>query len=298
MFKEYFSEKELGKKELIIDKINLTIFNGVITIYQKYHKNFAKEFPIYCPDKDATICGVNCVLLEASIKSQIPDLKIPLNIIHESDKFDEDDIDTYSVLDFIEYCYSKIHDVTEGDFHSYFGHYHYHFLDSKEEQEEFRLEINRLFERNGIVFYLDSDGEIKRHLPLGLDNLIKGLSISTSDTRLNELINLALFNIKNPKEINRFIALEKIWDAFERLKTYFQENKKKSIEQVVRSVGAATDQFDILLDTEFKTLTEIGNKYQIRHFEKDKIQIKSLEHVDYLFYRMLAVIALCISVIK
>lgn len=59
-----------------------------------------------------------------------------------------------------------------------------------------------------------------------------------------------------------------------------------------------TDEFDELLDEEFRKLTEIGNKYQIRHFEHDKIQIKSIKHIDYLFYMMIVLLNICIKSIN
>ncbi|WP_153047518.1 hypothetical protein [Paenibacillus sp. EZ-K15] len=49
-------------------------------------------------------------LLNAAIKAQIPNMETPVNV-----KWDEDDIDKYSLLDFVEFCYSKINDINESD---------------------------------------------------------------------------------------------------------------------------------------------------------------------------------------
>lgn len=35
--------------------------------------------------------------------------------------------------------------------------------------------------------------------------------------------------------------------------------------------------------------------YQIRHFETNKIQIMSMKQIDYLFYRLIALIDLCMD---
>lgn len=54
MTHEYFSDRELGKKELVSEDITVSVFNGIVGVYNKYLKNFAREFPVYCDDQ---ICG-------------------------------------------------------------------------------------------------------------------------------------------------------------------------------------------------------------------------------------------------
>jgi len=91
-------------------------------------------------------------------------------------------------------------------------------------------------------------------------------------------------------------ALEKIWDAFERMKTYYMDKKKKqSIEELIQLASKGNIEFANLLNNECKSLTTIGNKYQIRHFETDKIEIKDNKHIDYLYYRMISLIHLFLS---
>ncbi len=135
----------------------------------------------------------------------------------------------------------------------------------------------------------------KRHLPTQLDAVLN-LNVKSKDNRLNELVNLAIENIRKPKEIDRQTAIEKIWDALERIKTFYDSNNKKaSAQTLVSNIAAGTAEFDKLLEDEFKTLTDIGNKYQIRHFETNKIQIGSMKQIDYLFYRLIALIDLCMD---
>lgn len=133
------------------------------------------------------------------------------------------------------------------------------------------------------MFYLDTDGKIKRQLPLEMDVLISQMKIRTSDDRLNELINQAVTDIRKPEIKDRAYSLKKIWDAYEQMKTIYSTNKKASAEQLYQFAGNSIDEFSLLLSEESKTLTGIGNKYQIRHFEIDKIEIKFTKHIDYLF---------------
>ena len=78
-------------------------------------------------------------------------------------------------------------------------------------------------------------------------------------------------------------ALEKIWDAFERVKTILDE---KPIGAQKLCEICATSLSKEKIEAEFKALTEIGNKYHIRHFETDKISLKDEATKKYLYYRM------------
>ncbi|MGG1443498.1 hypothetical protein ABE354_15915 [Brevibacillus laterosporus] len=294
MVHEYFSDRERGKNELKSERITTSIYNGIVGVYNKYKKNFSKDFPDTCPDNEM-VCGTNNIRLQAAIKAQIPDIETPIDIIFDED---EEEVDKYTTLDFIEFCYSKITDIWEGNYHDYFGHHHLLFPNTQIEKEKFRVEVNQILERNGIVFYLDKDGMVKRMLPTQMDAVLQNLNVRTRDTILNELVNSAVEKIRKPRESDRQIALEKLWDAFERVKTFYHKNKKTSVETLIAKIAEGTTEFDNLLDTEFKTLTNIGNNYQIRHFETDKIKIGDSKHIDYLFYRMIALIDLCLDKLK
>jgi hypothetical protein len=116
----------------------------------------------------------------------------------------------------------------------------------------------------------------------------------TNDQELDSLINEAKDRFFIPKD--KQIALEKLWDAFERIKTYFGSNKKKSSSELV---SIASDGFNFeIIESEFRLLTKIGNEYKIRHHETDKLEVSKSKHVDYLFFRMLSLIDLCIKSIN
>jgi hypothetical protein len=104
-------------------------------------------------------------------------------------------------------------------------------------------------------------------------------SAETLDNDLNKLISEA----KNRFIVSadRHIALEKLWDAFERLKTFYDSNKKKSVNILLDLISNELER-DYLIK-EFKDLTKIGNEYRIRHHETDKIEIKDPNLMNYLF---------------
>lgn len=118
--------------------------------------------------------------------------------------------------------------------------------------------------------------------------------IETDDEELDKLVQEAKDRFFNPKD--KHIAIEKLWDAFERIKTYYDNNKKRSAEKLVAIIAKEFD--SELIETEFKTLTKIGNNFRIRHHETDKKELLNPIHSDYLFFRMLSLIDLCLKSIK
>lgn len=174
-----------------------------------------------------------------------------------------------------------------------------HFSNDGQFQYQFRERINIIFSRNGIVFFLDEDGQIKRSIPKSIAKIITEIRFNTGDKRLNELLETAYSKFILPRPESRIESLEKIWDSFERLKTYFEENKKSSGNTLIDVVSENNKLFSDYISREFKDeLTSIGNKFQIRHFERDKVKLESNLHIDYLFYRMSSLIHLCIESLK
>ena len=129
-----------------------------------------------------------------------------------------------------------------------------------------------------------------------------GVVVSTStdniqEKGLKELIEEAQDYRKKDKKV----AVEKIWDALERLKTYYVTSgvdKKKSVKQVVDEISHNNSRYFELFDEEFMKLTTIGNKYRIRHHEMDKIEIIDENYYDYFYNRCLALIDLALKFLK
>lgn len=116
---------------------------------------------------------------------------------------------------------------------------------------------------------------------------------------LKELVEHAL-SLYNKKEYeNKQLAVEKLWDAFERLKTYYTNlNKKISAEKVVSDMSNGNEHFKELFNEEFRKLTDIGNKFRIRHHETDKIDIIDNKYYDFFFHRCLSLIELALKYLK
>jgi|SRR6185312_2536343 len=142
---------------------------------------------------------------------------------------------------------------------------------------------------------LESTFDLSYLLDLNFDvELLFDSNNQTNDDELNKLIAEAKSRFLTPKD--KHIALEKIWDAFERIKTYFEGNKKESAEKLVKLISEKFD--NEFLQSEFTILTNIGNSYRIRHHETDKKELVDNKHINYLFFRMLTLINLCLVAIK
>lgn len=99
-------------------------------------------------------------------------------------------------------------------------------------------------------------------------------------------------------------ALKFIWDAFERIKSLYNNNKKDSIQIIVSNLSdeiklakGSTTSLDInqehfFFNNEIKVLTDLGNNYKIRHSEKQQIPIHNCYTQQYLFFRVLNLINL------
>ena len=130
-------------------------------------------------------------------------------------------------------------------------------------------------------------------------NKYSGIVISTDtnsvqEKGLKELIDEAQAYYKKDKKI----ATEKMWDAFERLKTYYMKDgldKKKSVEKIIEQISHSNEIYYEFFNEEFIKLTDLGNKHRIRHHELDKIEIIDDNYYDYFYNRCLALIDLALK---
>lgn len=154
---------------------------------------------------------------------------------------------------------------------------------------QFRNEINAIFKLNNINVEL-RNGEVHStsNKAIGLDD-----STIINEAGLEELIRTAE-DLYNKDEYS--YAVEKIWDAFERIKTYYSTlDKKKSAEKIINDISYGNEHIKKMFDNEFKVLTDTGNSYRIRHHEINKIDISKELHYKYFYKRCLALISVIVE---
>ncbi len=202
---------------------------------------------------------------------------------------DADEVTDGQLFDLAEYAYEVMALPLEGSWHDYMRHHHYDY-DKERGRAQFNQEVNRILERNGIAFEL-KDGEITRltaatfHLPLSQ------AVFKTGDKDFDALMEDARDKFLNKDLKIRKEALEKLWDAFERLKSMLDPDKKKSVKALLDHCADEATLRQVL-EEESSALTRIGNEFMIRHVEVNRIPITESRVVDYLFQRNFSFIQL------
>lgn len=155
---------------------------------------------------------------------------------------------------------------------------------------QFENEINAIFKLNNINVEL-RNGEIHStsNKAIGLDD-----TTNINEAGLEELIRIAE-DLYNKGKYS--YAVEKIWDVFERIKTYYYPtlDKKNSVEKIINDISYGNEHIKKMFDIEFKVLTDIGNSYRIRHHEINKIDISKELHYKYFYKRCLALISVLLE---
>lgn len=279
-----FSDRELGPKPRTSEEINAKVWGGIYSAIQKRidDGSFGYGFPEQCPDGYG-ISGCDTEKLQLSVQAEIPDLAWTLTPSTVPS--------LYEIFDLLELLHQNVGKPSAWEFHSYFRHSHLNF-DLEEGQQLFRDEINRIMSRNGVAFEFASDGRIQRIAPSVLHEDLTTSEFNTGDDQLDNLLEGSRRKFLDPQLNIRKEALEKLWDAWERLKTLELPSDKKQSIQILLGKAASETALYTLLDTEAGELTRIGNNFMIRHTEVGKIPITESEQVDYLFHRLFSLILL------
>ena len=197
------------------------------------------------------------------------------------------------VFDLIEFSYEYIAEPRESSFHSYWNHSHYDY-DVEAGRAKFQEEVNRIFERNGIAYSLEG-GEVIRIAPTFLQEALADTVFRTKDAALDEMLEAARHKFLNRELAVRLESLEKLWDAWERLKTVEPGKDKRAKATALLDKVTAEPTLRQTIEEEAIALTGIGNKFIIRHTETDKVPITKSVHVDYLFHRMFSLLRLLLK---
>ncbi len=156
--------------------------------------------------------------------------------------------------------------------------------------KEFITHINTLFTAAQFPFIVEDGLVIARSLTGLTSNMGKHI-----EKGVKELFQEATeYYVAGKKGI----AVEKLWDALERIKTVLPgKNKKQSADLLIEKMSCGDTAYYNLFNTEIECLTSIGNNFRIRHHETNKIEITSDCNFDYFYHRCAAFINLAINYI-
>lgn len=285
---EYFSERTLGHAPLDQTQIGINFWKGFAALIWRLDDggNLAEDFPALCSDSPIPY-GTASRYLGLTLSGDIPDISWP---------FDTETVpvNQLAIFDAIEFFYQHVSKPSSFSYHSFFQHNHITSFDRETGKTEYRSQINQLFHRNHHPYELKDNGCVERLGPPILDSTLRRIRFNTSDLHLDNLLETARSKFLDPDPAIRKESLEKLWDAWERIKTLRDSDKSKSMNQILSQVSPE-DNFKSRLDNEGRELTAIGNQFMIRHTETNKVPVGDSDQVDYLFHRMFSLIWLILK---
>jgi hypothetical protein len=278
---QYFTDHEFGPQPRTREIIEGSVWGGLYALVSARlaDNSFGYRFPETCPDGYGII-GHNEQILRLTVAAEIRQIEWPLS--------PETVPPTPAILDLLEFVAASVGQPIESHFHSFFRHHHLDF-DREEGLKRFVGDVGSIFARNGVAFERTEEGLARRLLPEGLRQVLAGAVFLTGDAETDRLLEVARRQFTSPHVEVRKDALEKLWDAFERLKTLEPGHDKRTQAEALLD-RAASSRFREMLGHEAKALTEIGNSFRIRHAETNQELLTSSEQVDYLFHRMFSFI--------
>lgn len=304
----YYTERH-GLRKPVVKTYDISIEKYALLLHccEKYYDNLAWKYPAQCPDGQGC-CGIDQEQFSLDLKYEIPTLyrddsdRIAVPAIRHNvfggDK--QPEYDQYALLDLIEFFAENVRDVVVGGFHSYWGHHHLICQNSRNVCTQFRDEFNSIFQKTGLLYELNTNLQVERIVENSpLTSAVESAIATVSESGTRELLQEAILLHRSPYPADIRDAVEKLWDAYERLKTYYTTmNKRDSAAKIVSDISGGQADYITLFDTEFQALTKIGNNFRIRHHETDKVEITDVRHYDYFFNRCLSLIALAIQYLQ
>jgi hypothetical protein len=279
-----YSERERGPKPRVIDTIDERTWGGIVILIQNRidDGSFGAGYPSQCRDGRGPD-GCDGQSLGIALRAEV-DIEWPPSVNRVPD-------DQLSIFDLLEFLFENVGAPIQKDWHSFFGHYHLSF-DVPVGQHAFVETVNRLFARNGIAFEMTAEGQIKRLLPAHAAQLIESAVFHTGDAECDRLLEYARAAVTNPSSDRRRDGLEKLWDAFERMKTLEPGKDKRATAEAMLDRVATGPVFRNFIGVEAKSLTDAGNALRIRHSETTQEILQNADEVDYLYIRMFGLIRL------
>lgn len=286
---EYFTDREYGARPQTMEVIDERLWAGLLSHIMTKIENgsFGYRFPKQCPDGQGPN-GCDEQAFVQVLSAEVPWINWPL--------FPNKVLETPIILDLLEFCAKAVGEpIQQGSYHSYFSHYHLRW-DRESGLAAFLKDVNLMFRRNAIAYEITPMGQARRILPQELANVLREAQFNTGDQETDSLLEAARQLILSPRPADRQDALEKLWGAFERIKSLEPgTNKRVQADGLLDRLATPNSEFRAALGREAIELTGIGNTLFIRHKETTQEPLTSLIHVDYLFTRMFAFLRLVLK---
>jgi hypothetical protein len=285
--RKLFTERHGEGKPRVAEELNEAARTGLLNLVSARidEEWFGLSFPSGCSD-GYVYAGTNFTKLKRTMEGY--------GLLWPIGGFDQDSPPSDGdIFDLVEFAYEFIAEALDPWLHSFMSHSHYSY-NRQTGRDKFARDVNRILERNGIAFEL-KQGEVIRVAPAVLNESLVAAIFKTGDAILDELLEVSRQKFLNRSAAVRLESLEKLWDAWERLKTVEIGSDKKERVKALLDKAAVEPNFRERLEKEALELSDIGNKFMIRHTETDKVPIVDSLQVDYLFQRMFSIILLLLK---
>jgi hypothetical protein len=215
----FYSDRTSSPKPRDVERVTQAAWRGLIALIESKIESswLAREFPKPCPDGNG-VAGTD--------QQNLFDMLSALVGI-EWPPYRGEEPDTAMALDLVDFVAQRVAKPVQTEWHSYWKH---HDLDFEVQQgrNEFREAVNLIFRRTGVAFELTEDMRTARLGPPETRQVIADLRPATGDAILDELLANARRRYLSRDVGEERLGLEKLWDAFERLKTIEPGPDKKA----------------------------------------------------------------------
>lgn len=244
---------------------------------------FCKEFPGECVDGLPMYRDDQAIA--ARLQEELGHIEWPIspNMSPKSER----------ILDLIEFFYKYAAQPTKQWFHNWCRNFHPEEYDIHKGHQEYTAQINALLKRFNHPYKLRK-GRIVHIGSEVMDEWIASVEFRTNDDHLLRLLNSALGNFFDRSVTKKLEGLRSIVDAFERLKTLEDVDKKKSVKQVIGKLSPYDD-IRSHFDDHLRKMTGLANTLTIRHHEGDKVVLEDEALIDYLFYSYYSLVRLILE---
>jgi hypothetical protein len=156
-------------------------------------------------------------------------------------------------------------------------------FDAAKGKYEYTIGINRLFDNFNLAYELRK-GAIKDLHSKTIDRIVLNDSFEIPDSETQDMLNLAVEKFYSRNLEDKKIALEKLVDVYQRISSWEDKDKKKSIDKLLEKTSGGDDRIKEALGCDLNSMWKIANDFMIRHTEVGKIPITDNEFREYLFY--------------
>jgi len=273
---QFFTDREYGIAPPLYDEVADEAWSAIVAAFDHAKANqwLAKSFPTFCDEHQAAVVGTNHRGVFALLAAQIPKFQ---------DRPQSDtNLGTGAAMDLIEFVWRYVSKPTQLKYHEWFSHYHLGH-DVNVGRQEWAAVVNQLFQRQQLAFQLRPDGQVRRVGSPAAQLVLSSQLPLVGDAQIDDKIRLARERFLSPRPTDRATCLEPLWDVLERVKTRLDSDTKRGISLLISRMASDPGSQD-LLDKELRSLTDIGNNYQIRHFAERAKPVEAVM-IDNLFVR-------------